>query len=521
MKSGVGRRPAYWKAPADFRQITSHNKKILLSTFFPIAVAQAPHRNAKRSTRLSKSRRSPADPSAWLGHDRIARLKRQAGFGFMLPLQGSPALSCLTSGPPSPHLRFYLLAEASGKSACWECSRTTSNVGDGGLLIRAGVGLTAAGFAAFAIGFISSIWVPLDTGPADVELRAEARRLSVSGSIHPKPADLDTATIGSDGQESSRESSRAQLAGLRTQDDFEFAFKELDNRSAPLPAHSPFGERFSFDEPSAPSRFSQPSDLSAFSDAGFGGEASAPSTGVGSAAAAPRAAGPRIAAAAPAPRPAARSAVAQLTPKPAAPKPAPATGFRLASLSDTSLPLGYAPSDPVRSSVITGSTPKDPTPKDSDPLGGIDASHTAIYDIAARTVYLPNGRRLEAHSGFGDHMDDIRYVNRRGTGPTPPNVYELKLREELFHGVRAIRLIPTDSAKMYGRDGILAHSYLLGPNGQSNGCVSLSDYPAFLDAFLRGDVNRLVVVQRLADPPPPQAVSDWFSDKLKDLFRRS
>jgi Tlde1 domain len=376
--------------------------------------------------------------------------------------------------------------------------------------------MTAAGLAAFAIGFTSSFWVPLDTGPADVELRAEARRLSVSDSIHPKLVDLDTATIGSDGQESFGESSRAQLAGLRTQDDFEFAFKELDNRSAPPPAGSPFGERFSFDEPSAPGRFSQPSDLAAASDARFGGEASAPGTSVRSAAAAPRAAGPRVAAAAPAPRPAARPAVAQ-----AAPKPAPATGFRLASASDTSLPLGYAPSDSVRSSAITGSTPKDPTSKDSDPLAGIDPSHTAIYDITSRTVYLPNGRRLEAHSGLGDQMDDVRYVNQRSTGPTPPNVYELKLREELFHGVRAIRLIPTDSSKMYGRDGILAHSYLLGPNGQSNGCVSFSDYTAFLDAFLRGDVNRLVVVERLADPPPPQAVSDWLSDKLKNIFRRS
>jgi hypothetical protein len=35
---------------------------------------------------------------------------------------------------------------------------------------------------------------------------------------------------------------------------------------------------------------------------------------------------------------------------------------------------------------------------------------------------------------------------------------------------------------MFGRDGLLAHPYMLGPNGQSNGCVSFSDYPAFLDA---------------------------------------
>jgi len=37
-----------------------------------------------------------------------------------------------------------------------------------------------------------------------------------------------------------------------------------------------------------------------------------------------------------------------------------------------------------------------------------DDSRTAIYDIAARTVYLPNGRRLEAHSGLGSFIDDPR-----------------------------------------------------------------------------------------------------------------
>ncbi len=374
------------------------------------------------------------------------------------------------------------------------------------------MGLTAAGLAAFAIGFISSIWLPLDTRPANVELRAEARNLSVSGSIHPKQVDLDTAAIGADG----RENHRAQLASVGTRVDFEFAFNELDNRSAPPPARSPFGERFSFDQPSAPSRFSQPSDLSTSFDARLGDELSAPGTSVRSAAAAPRAAGPRVAAAAPAPRPAARSEVAQ-----AAPKPASATGFRLASATDTSLPLAYAPSDSVKSSTVVGSIPKDPTSKDSDPLAGIDTSRTAIYDITARTVYLPNGRRLEAHSGLGDQMDDPRYVKERSTGPTPPNVYELKLRETLFHGVRAIRLIPADGSKMHGRDGILAHSYLLGPSGQSNGCVSFSDYSAFLDAFLRGGVDRLVVVQRLAEPPPAQTASDWLSDKLRDIFRRS
>ena len=55
-------------------------------------------------------------------------------------------------------------------------------------------------------------------------------------------------------------------------------------------------------------------------------------------------------------------------------------------------------------------------------------------------VYLPNGRRLEAHSGLGSHMDDARYVNWKRQGPTPPNTYKLVMREEPFHGVRANHL---------------------------------------------------------------------------------
>src|SRR5262249_19427837 len=81
------------------------------------------------------------------------------------------------------------------------------------------------------------------------------------------------------------------------------------------------------------------------------------------------------------------------------------------------------------------------------------------------------------------------------------NVYDLVLRKPLFHGVLAIRLIPIDEGKMFGRDGILAHSYMNGSDGQSNGCVVFREYPMFLDAFLRGDVERLVVVERL-DPAP-------------------
>jgi hypothetical protein len=125
--------------------------------------------------------------------------------------------------------------------------------------------------------------------------------------------------------------------------------------------------------------------------------------------------------------------------------------------------------------------------------------HTAVYDIAAHTVYLPNGERLEAHSGLGNKLDDPRYVGVKDRGPTPPNVYDLALREQPFHEVRALRLNPVGAESMFGRDGILAHSYMLGASGQSNGCVSFKDYPAFLHAYLRGEVDRLVVVPHLGD----------------------
>ena len=160
------------------------------------------------------------------------------------------------------------------------------------------------------------------------------------------------------------------------------------------------------------------------------------------------------------------------------------------------------------------------SPLRSDPTSSELGLRTAIYDITARVVYLPNGERLEAHSGLGAHMDDPRSVAVKNRGVTPPNVYELSLREQPFHGVRAIRLTPVDRDKMFGRDGMLAHSYMLGPNGDSNGCVSISDYPRFLNAFLNGEVDRLVVVERL-DAPPPNSAAAWFAERLKAFFKSS
>ena len=125
----------------------------------------------------------------------------------------------------------------------------------------------------------------------------------------------------------------------------------------------------------------------------------------------------------------------------------------------------------------------------------MSAAGTAIYDITAQRVTLPNGEVLEAHSGLGPSMDNPRNVHLTMRGATPPGTYALTEREALFHGVRAIRLNPVGGpAAIHGRVGLLAHTYMLGPSGASNGCVSFRDYNRFLQSYLRGEVQRLVVV---------------------------
>ena len=133
--------------------------------------------------------------------------------------------------------------------------------------------------------------------------------------------------------------------------------------------------------------------------------------------------------------------------------------------------------------------------------------NTALYDIAKRVVYLPNGDKLEAHSGYGQWIDDPESVHRKDVGVTPPNVYAVSFREKPFHGVRALRMKPVGSGNMYGRDGILAHSYLLGDGGASNGCISVRDYDKFLKAYEDGKFNQIIVIRSADEPVPSQVAS--------------
>jgi hypothetical protein len=323
-------------------------------------------------------------------------------------------------------------------------------------LVRVDIGLIAASIAVLAVGFALTWAGTHSIGSGSTEPQAEPTGI---GAIHPKSFNL-AVSIGSQ----IPDGSGVRVARLETEVDSE-AVGQTERASEPFATSAPcaaFDERFYFDQ-----------QLASFEER-FVSAFVSPGNAAGKAAEAVEPANNMLVQQ--------RDFGEHAKPNPPAPRSAPelarVTTSRLASvreerLNTTAASMGLS------------------LPLDAD-------SHTAIYDIAARTVYLPNGYRLEAHSGLGSHLDDHRYVNTKRQGPTPPNVYNLALRERLFHGVRAIRLIPVDDHKMFGRDGMLAHSYMLGPSGQSNGCVSFRNYPAFLNAFLKGEVGRLVVVEDLA-----------------------
>ncbi|PYB77486.1 DUF2778 domain-containing protein [Rhizobium wuzhouense] len=171
-----------------------------------------------------------------------------------------------------------------------------------------------------------------------------------------------------------------------------------------------------------------------------------------------------------------------------------------------------APEKPKRktlANLLAYAKPNNPITTD-DGAGGLfsrknslpgPGSRIAVYVIEDATVHMPNGEKLRAHSGRAHMRDNPKYVHMKNQGPTPPNVYKLRMREARFHGIEAIRMTPVGDAKMYNRDGFLTHTYLLRRRGDSSGCVVFEDYNRFLNAFKRGQVNTLIVVPSLRELP--------------------
>lgn len=202
------------------------------------------------------------------------------------------------------------------------------------------------------------------------------------------------------------------------------------------------------------------------------------------------------------------------------PSPRPATSSKTeghvpdvasAPAFDAPVPL-RAPAPPKQSTgaMLAFAKPDNPMrePSKMDAVPWPDRGNgTAIYDISSGVVHMPNGEKLEAHSGIGKMRDNPDYVHVRMRGSTPPSSYRLTMREARFHGVEAIRLTPENGVNPHGRDGLLAHTYMLAKRGESNGCVVFRDYPRFLAAFKRGEVKRMVVVPKLNGNRPTLASS--------------
>lgn len=174
--------------------------------------------------------------------------------------------------------------------------------------------------------------------------------------------------------------------------------------------------------------------------------------------------------------------------------------------------------------VLAYAKPDNPLREREDAPGKIVPSpkfgnRTAVYDITNAVVHMPDGTKLEAHSGIGKMRDNPDYTHVKMKGPTPAGTYKVTLRESLFHGVAAVRLTPTDGKAPHGRVGLLAHSYLLRTRGDSHGCVAFANYDKFLAAFKRGEVDTMVIVEKWDGKRPGRGTSSGKT--LVDLFSRN
>ncbi|MFK0384474.1 DUF2778 domain-containing protein [Agrobacterium sp. NPDC090273] len=213
------------------------------------------------------------------------------------------------------------------------------------------------------------------------------------------------------------------------------------------------------------------------------------------------------------------------SPRPALPK----TQDQSSQIAEVPVPA-RAPAQPKQSTgaMLAFAKPDNPVrePSKMDAVPWPDrGGGTAIYDISSGVVHMPNGEKLEAHSGIGKMRDNPEYVHVKMRGSTPPSSYKLTMREALFHGVEAIRLTPENGVNPHGRNGLLAHTYMLAKRGESNGCVVFRDYSRFLAAFKRGEVKRMVVVPKLNGNRPTLASTGGnggakSGKTLLDMFSR-
>ena len=123
--------------------------------------------------------------------------------------------------------------------------------------------------------------------------------------------------------------------------------------------------------------------------------------------------------------------------------------------------------------------------------------YTAVYDLSAHTVYLPNGTKLEAHSGLGDRLDDPNHVNERMRGATPPHLYETRAAGG-FVPRRAGLASKSHRRRRYFRPRRSTRPHLYaGPELGIPTAACRSRTTTDLRAYQNGEIRKLAVVARL------------------------
>ena len=109
-------------------------------------------------------------------------------------------------------------------------------------------------------------------------------------------------------------------------------------------------------------------------------------------------------------------------------------------------------------------------------IGALRSVDRGLAIFRAVRLICPDGTKLEAHSGLGSKLDDPKFVARQDVSPDAA----ARLRPGAAGGAvpwrsGALRLIPVGGDEaIYGRSGLLAHTYMPGPNGDPATAAFLS-----------------------------------------------
>lgn len=120
---------------------------------------------------------------------------------------------------------------------------------------------------------------------------------------------------------------------------------------------------------------------------------------------------------------------------------------------------------------------------------------TAVYDISAHTVYLPDGTRPEAHPARPKLDDRACCVRRDDWKVTPPHIYESRRRAKRC-SMACSRLVAHaigGEDKIFGCRPPRITTYMLGSNGDPMAVCRSRITAAVFNAYRNHGIRRLAV----------------------------